>query len=344
MAGQSGHNLKISKHRLGCRLPFETTKSDGDGYAKAGEVKIYHLTPEEIAARYGPPRERQLQRQHLTATHLLDAIAASSGPEDAAELLGMPVVRFKTECTLRGIRKPQYGIPRKEAENVARWEEFNAKLTKDTYLEFKRQGLSDAKILKTVGLNYNGYTNCFTKAKKDWGLAGLNLKALQINSGAETLNPPSAPEAGPVSELNPDTKQDPETQPEVQQGESETPPASVEVQPELDDDIIFMVPNKTCGKPIIKIEEGRGIRLNRFACRLLGGTEYVRIGVKNGQAIILPSTTEEGSFKLKSRDKVENTKIGGGGLVKQLLAAGVKPGKYQLVFNKERGRLETVVS
>lgn len=192
---------------------------------------------------------------------------------------------------------------------MARWEEFNAKLTKDTYLEFKRQGLSDAKILKTVGLNYNGYTNCFTKAKKDWGLAGLNLKALQINSGAETLNPPSAPEAGPVSELNPDTKQDPETQPEVQQGESETPPASVEVQPELDDDIIFMVPNKTCGKPIIKIEEGRGIRLNRFACRLLGGTEYVRIGVKNGQAIILPSTTEEGSFKLKSRDKVENTKI-----------------------------------
>lgn len=170
----------------------------------------------------------------------------------------------------------------------------------------------------------------------------MNLKALQINSGAETLNPPSAPEAGPVSELNPDTKQDPETQPEVQQGESETPPASVEVQPELDDDIIFMVPNKTCGKPIIKIEEGRGIRLNRFACRLLGGTEYVRIGVKNGQAIILPSTTEEGSFKLKSRDKVENTKIGGGGLVKQLLAAGVKPGKYQLVFNKERGRLETV--
>ena len=263
MAGQSGHNLKILPSRLGCRLPFES--SDGDGYTKAGEVKIYHLTPEEIAARYGPPKERPPQRQHLTATHLLDAIAASSGPEDAAELLGMPVARFKTECTLRGIRRPQYGIPRKEADEMAAFE---------VYKSVYKSKEGEAKEQK----DYPPYLDC--------------------------------------------------------------PRANNEAQP--DDDIIFMVPNKTCGKPIIKIEEGRGIRLNRFACRLLGGTEYVRIGVKNGQAIILPSTTEEGSFKLKSRDKVENTKIGGGGLVKQLLAAGVKPGKYQLVFNKERGRWETV--
>jgi hypothetical protein len=244
MAGQSGHNLKISKHRLGCRLPFETTKSDGDGYAKAGEVKIYHLTPEEIAARYGPPKERPPQRQHLTATHLLDAIAASSGPEDAAELLGMPVARFKTECTLRGIRRPQYGIPRKEADEMAAFEVY-----KSVY-------------------------------------------------------------------------------------------KSKEAQP--DDDIIFMVPNKTDGKPVLKVEERRGITLNSFACKLFNGVEYLRIGVKSGRIILIPSTSTKGCFKLSNRGRAESTKIGGGGLAKQLIAAGIKIGKYNLVFNEDRGRWETV--
>jgi len=265
MAGQSGHNLKISKHRLGCRLPFETTKSDGDGYAKAGEVKIYHLTPEEIAARYGPPKERPPQRQHLTATHLLDAIAASSGPEDAAELLGMPVARFKTECTLRGIRRPQYGIPRKEADEMAAFE---------VYKSVYKSKEGEAKEQK----DYPPYLDC--------------------------------------------------------------PRANNEAQP--DDDIIFMVPNKTDGKPVLKVEERRGITLNSFACKLFNGVEYLRIGVKNGRIILIPSTSTKGCFKLSNRGRAGSAKIGGGGLAKQLIAAGIKIGKYNLVFNEDRGHWETV--
>jgi len=71
MAGNSGHNLSISKHRRGCRLPHECS-GVGDNYAKSGEVKIYRLTPEEIAARYGPPvqmekpnRKLKINREYL---------------------------------------------------------------------------------------------------------------------------------------------------------------------------------------------------------------------------------------------------------------------------------------
>jgi len=54
--GQSGHNLKIAKYRHGCRLPCE---SAGDGYAASGPVVTYRMSPEEIAARYGPPAKRK---------------------------------------------------------------------------------------------------------------------------------------------------------------------------------------------------------------------------------------------------------------------------------------------
>ena len=346
MAGQSGHNLKIAQSRTGCRLPFES--NEGDGYACSSAVKVYHLTPEEVAAKYGPPAPRQLQRRHLTAGHLLDAIAASDGPEEAAELIGMPVVRFKTECTLRGIRKPQYGIPRKEAENVASWEEFNEKLTKDVYMELKKQGLSDAKILEAAGLNYNTYINYLTKAKKDWGLAGLNLKAFLINE--EILNPPQAPQP----EL--------ETQPEAQQGETETPlpghgeqinddlePIQQEVA-ELDDDEpgVLIIPKQKNYSHLTLSLNSKGLQLNSCLAKAMHaqGVKYVRIeGTASGRIRLYPSSTEINCFNVgKGKKSSESLRMGGGALARQLAEIGVKTGKHQLEWNERRGRWETVVS
>jgi len=52
---QSGHNTSIAKHRLGCRLPHESS-SVGDGYAANGPVVTYKLSPEELA-KYGPAKQ-----------------------------------------------------------------------------------------------------------------------------------------------------------------------------------------------------------------------------------------------------------------------------------------------
>ena len=64
---------------------------------------------EEEAARYGPPAKRKLGRRHLTAAHLLEAVAASASAEEAAAKLNMPVQRFKTELTTRRINRVEYG-------------------------------------------------------------------------------------------------------------------------------------------------------------------------------------------------------------------------------------------
>ena len=66
------------------------------------------MTPEE-AARYGPPAKRKPGRRHLTAAHLLEAVATSASAEEAAAKMGMPVQRFKTELTTRRINRVEYG-------------------------------------------------------------------------------------------------------------------------------------------------------------------------------------------------------------------------------------------
>lgn len=58
---RSEHNLKISKFRQGCRLPFETAGA-GDEYAGAGPVITYYMDLEEIKRRYGPARQADYKR------------------------------------------------------------------------------------------------------------------------------------------------------------------------------------------------------------------------------------------------------------------------------------------
>lgn len=54
----AGRNTKIavSKVAWGVKMPFESSKV-GNGYTTPGEVKVYHMSPEEIERRYGPPKK-----------------------------------------------------------------------------------------------------------------------------------------------------------------------------------------------------------------------------------------------------------------------------------------------
>lgn len=110
----TGHNTKMSARAYGCRMPFECPGTE-KGYAGAGPVKTYTLSPEEIAAKYGPPKPRIIRGYdaHITRGSIIRAIEASETYDEAAELLGWDVNRLKREIRFQGI-KPKL----KEAKNV----------------------------------------------------------------------------------------------------------------------------------------------------------------------------------------------------------------------------------
>jgi hypothetical protein len=112
MAGMSGNNLKISKSRLGCRLPFEQSGSIGNGYAVSGKVREYKLSPEEVVRRYGPVNPRREGSPYHA--RIIQAIKASHTPEEAADLLNVTAVNLKRHLWKMGIN-PQWN---KEAEDV----------------------------------------------------------------------------------------------------------------------------------------------------------------------------------------------------------------------------------
>ncbi|MCL6635492.1 MAG: hypothetical protein K6T29_06955 [Peptococcaceae bacterium] len=154
--GESGHNLRIAKSRLGSpRLPFEI-KGVGNGYAAAGPVTVRKMTEEE-RARYGPP---------------------------------VPVQRFKPtkeeECGMESVREyiayvdtgveDDAGAAPEDTEPVESIEptnpQSNNRLTREEYLRLKNEGLSDRKIMGLYGMKS---TSEFYKQKKDWGLLGLRV-------------------------------------------------------------------------------------------------------------------------------------------------------------------------
>jgi hypothetical protein len=85
-------------------LKLETSRLS----AYNGTCTKRQMTEAERAA-YGPPANRKPGRRHLTAAHLLEAVATSASAEEAAAKMGMPVQRFKTELTTRRINRVEYG-------------------------------------------------------------------------------------------------------------------------------------------------------------------------------------------------------------------------------------------
>lgn len=113
--GQSGHNTKISKFRSGCRLPHELS-STGDGYAAPGPVRIYKLSPKELA-KYGPVKPRKESvwkvrleeaKRALPREKLLELLEQGKSQKQIAKEYGMSVGLYYQ-------LKSAYGI-----ENVGR--------------------------------------------------------------------------------------------------------------------------------------------------------------------------------------------------------------------------------
>lgn len=126
MAGESGHNLRIARSRLGSpRFPFE--RSDvGDGYAAAGPITVRQMTPEE-RARYGPPvapKDRDLGRGE--AAFVVDNAASL---EHAARIARVSVAKMKNEIARHCVAVPEGW---KEGETMNDIQGFDNPQTSDT--------------------------------------------------------------------------------------------------------------------------------------------------------------------------------------------------------------------
>jgi hypothetical protein len=226
MAGPSGHNLKISKSRLGCRMPFENP-SVGDGYARSGDVKTYYLSTDEILKRYGPINTQPERLSHF-GSQIKQAIKISRSLEEAADLLNITAVNLKRHLWKMGIN-PQWNKEAEEVEEMAEYttpaepeinpaveqlvepEEEQAVgpeeqvpeaagpekpktklelalelLPKETYLELKAQGLTDREICKRHGLEEKN----FWRLKEVWGTRGIvfNKPKTRIEIAREKLS------------------------------------------------------------------------------------------------------------------------------------------------------------
>jgi len=304
---------KIANSKLGApRFPFES-QAAGNGYAADGKVITYKLTPEEVAARYGPPKARDHSKDAYSAKHIREVAEACETPEEAALELKISVLRLKQIVANLGINAPW---KQKEAgKDMGTKEAFDKALTKEKYLELKSQGLSDAKILAAVGLPYNGFINYITKAKKEWGISGIKvISEKQVIPANEDNICPSCADAS--------------------------------LSNDYDEEIFWITPMSRNKKkdisPMLRVCS-KGITLNVAASTLLGVITQVRIGVtKSGKIILTPDDDERGTYKM-SRDKSgrNGMKCGGGGLLAGLQENGAEVGYYRLDWNEAKGRFET---
>lgn len=119
-----GHNTKISKRRLGCRLPYETA-GVGDGYAASSPVETYTMSEEEILRRYGHAKKAD----------------------------------WKKPIVLQPGQKGKAGRPKKDGDEMAvagrrLIDAARDKLSKETYLELMDQGMTDGAIAKKLNLDH----------------------------------------------------------------------------------------------------------------------------------------------------------------------------------------------
>jgi len=172
----SGHNTSIAKNKLGCRLPYEHSDI-GDGYAASGEIKVYRLTPEEVARRYGPPVPRRTDN-FIPTGKIVEAASACENPEEAAEMLGISVRRLKWEIGSRGI-KVEYGVEnhldgdeieqeQKPEKKLTNLQTLRAALSKEKYLSYKQAGLTDKEIGGMFGLKH--IADYFHILRREWGI------------------------------------------------------------------------------------------------------------------------------------------------------------------------------
>ncbi|RJQ25548.1 MAG: hypothetical protein C4589_11160 [Peptococcaceae bacterium] len=174
MAGQSGHNLSIRNSRRGYpRFPFE--RSDvGDGYAGAGPVITYWMSPEEIAARYGvPPTKSGARKPVFFNWKRKKKIKKEDKMEITVERNETAVLDENYEVLRNASQTGPEGAQPPERPKTQR-EILEEKLTKESYLQYKQEGLSDDAVLIKLGLP-TMWRSSLTKLKVEWGLLGMKI-------------------------------------------------------------------------------------------------------------------------------------------------------------------------
>lgn len=165
----STRNTKIAARHYGCKLPFEHHDAGG----VVGKVDIYHMSQEEILARYGPPKMPLYKRRPAYNWK-------KSKKEEAKKVENLEEYKVATKPTWQeqefdeimdsvdaGKREQtQEPHPHKTALEVAR-----EKITKDDYLRRKKAGESDVKIYKELKI----HPGEFYVLKREWGLMGTRI-------------------------------------------------------------------------------------------------------------------------------------------------------------------------
>jgi transcription elongation factor Elf1 len=204
---------------------------------------------------------------------------------------------------------------KKEGVEMSLEQQFDQVLSKEKYLKLKQQGLSDANILKEVGLNHNAFIAIVTRKKKEWGISGLKVPQ---------KNTPQATPSGKAITPEP---------------EPEQPTAATLV--ENDDELLpFITPRKPVKDMATIHFNNKGLALNACALRAMNGLRYVRVTTtKNGKIVLVPGERGVESYDF-GKASGGTAKIGGGTLVGELQSRGIKFGKYRLFLNEPQGRWE----
>lgn len=155
--GMSGNNTKIAQSRFGeMKFPPNDRVST--------EVRTYFLPKDEIVEMYGPtprdifPREMYQEMRENNRTQ-----------KQMAEVTGLNQKVIYHLCS-------QYGMEEKKMAELAKNDAGQVinlnNLTREKYIEFKEQGLTDLKIARKIFTNPVNLSNW----KKDKGLEAFSLK------------------------------------------------------------------------------------------------------------------------------------------------------------------------
>lgn len=330
----------------------------------------YTLTPEEIAARYGPPNPRK--EDNPFHARIVQAVKGSDSLEEAAGLLNISVGQLNQYIGRSNIPVKWDKKPEKEAETVeiateiqktekkkTRLQIAREKLTREQYLAMKKQGLSDADVLKKAGLK--GYFDVLSILKNQWGVQGLGLRKQPTVTLEKYQEEKRAAEAIGVflKDLG-DLIRRPYLMPIdvtyavealevflVDLGTAIKKAPCVEVRD--DDEILWATPFKSgAGQATLRVHD-KGVTVNTHALTELENIKHIRIGVRRGNIIVAPTTEKDPQHytlgqSAKKRDKSSGAKIGGAVLVNFLARNGIKPGKYNMIKNQAKGWWEAEVA
>jgi hypothetical protein len=321
----------------------------------SSEVKPSKMTPEEIAARYGPPKPRK--EDNPFHVRVLLAVKVSDSAEEAADLLNITVGQLNVYLGRNNIH-PRWTKkkeePEKEAEAVealqeaagkSRIEILREKLTKERYLAAKAEKKSDRVILKKLGMIAPSWLTALTSLKKEWGVDGLSVRKPEITMDAYQEEKRAAEAVGAfLKDLGKwlkcpaEVKRPPDEIANVEAYEAVSsflmrvfPPRP----PEEPEEINWATPFKNVnGEAYIRVYD-KGVTINSFALAQMEGIRYVKVGAVRGKVVIMPTEKHDPERftigRSTSGRQACSAKIGGGALTLFLAKNGIKQGKYPLV-------------